>query len=703
MNAVEQRDLILGGFTPTVLAGWLGAAGVFRLVSEQLDPDALAWWDPRDRFHLATRHTREELARFFESEYRPSPIFTPWNSDSYLHAPEKLAEIDRDDSDRFGAWRNELNAWRGLMRELDIDKGALKDETTKRGFIEQARARLSDRTVEWLDAVCALSDKVSYAAVLGSGGNDGRLEFSNNFVDRIIELTLTPRRPSNRDGDSPGLAALLSEDAAPVAGARTRAAVGMLAPSSAGGVNMGAGFDGASSVNPWEYILALEGIVLLGGCVTRRLDRSRATRASFPFQVSATPTALSSASMDEGNRGELWVPCWTHPTPLAELKSFMGEGRIQLGRRTSRDGVDVVRSIASLGADRGVARFHRHCILLRNGSKMYFATHQGGHDAVHRPVVELLSELDPWLDRVGRIDKPSPILRARLSSLKNAMFDLARGAVGLAAVVAAVGLLQRALVTSPRGRKAAPWRGALSPAWLSLAADGSPEFEVARAVASWRDVRRHLEGLDERMKLVDGEVPLWTERRSVENIVAVARARIHEHLRDTSSARAHPLAGAAALSAESLDDLRSGLLDDQRLTGLVYGLALVRSAKPAPATQAPPPPRPSPDDAGFGLLRAVFSPRFLSVDGRAPSVSALPQLLTLVASGQAARAVELAKQRLRGSRCALRASSLGLVGEPADPAALAAALVVPLPRFVEEPWIHAFVTREELTQEISTP
>ena len=49
-----MSEIILAGCTPTPLANYLKALGVFRLVAEQKDADVKGYW-PGERFALLTR------------------------------------------------------------------------------------------------------------------------------------------------------------------------------------------------------------------------------------------------------------------------------------------------------------------------------------------------------------------------------------------------------------------------------------------------------------------------------------------------------------------------------------------------------------------------------------------------------------------------------------------------------------------------
>ena len=75
----KSYEVELRGCTPDPLMAYLKALGIFRLVSEQKDSSARAWWQG-DTFFLHSALDREGLADFFLNEYRPTPIASPWNN-----------------------------------------------------------------------------------------------------------------------------------------------------------------------------------------------------------------------------------------------------------------------------------------------------------------------------------------------------------------------------------------------------------------------------------------------------------------------------------------------------------------------------------------------------------------------------------------------------------------------------------------------
>ena len=216
----------LDGCAPAPLAHYLKALGILRLVAEQADSEARGWWDG-DHFRLATRLTREDLETFFLRDYQPTPLVSPWNKGAgfFTARDPGLAPIEASRSLRLALFRTGINASRSRLEELsraDKEVRSIKAEAKVRGMSAternqirstddyKNRLREADRRFkrlkadlipsfrlhwrgvhrEWMDAAMVLGDDgvPKYPALLGTGGNDGRLDFTNNFMKRIGEV-----------------------------------------------------------------------------------------------------------------------------------------------------------------------------------------------------------------------------------------------------------------------------------------------------------------------------------------------------------------------------------------------------------------------------------------------------------------------------------------------------------------------------------
>jgi CRISPR-associated protein Csx17 len=677
-----SHDLVLSGCVSTVLGSYLKALGVHRLVTAQLDASAMSYWDRSGRFHLVSSVDRDGLIDFFVHRYAPTPLVTPWNGGSGFYARDQqdgIQAIAGSNDERFARYREVIGRCRGLLGDLGLTEKP-GDKEAKFTLLRHARACLPDEAVTWLDAAYVIGDEARYPALLGTGGNDGRLDFANNFMQRVAGLFLAPKvrtgslkRATNAaDGFTASIFGVLHRDVL------QQAAVGQFVPALAGGTNMTAGLRTEGRVNAWDFILALEGALTFAGTAVRRLDAARHGSASFPFHVNPSPIGYgSSAALDsEQARCELWLPLWPAPCTFPEIATLFGEARLEVGRRRATSGLDAARALATLGVDRGLDRFERLGILRRNGLS-YLAAWLGTFEARAVPRVDLLRELDGWLGSIERLDEARPSVSAGFRRLEEAMFEACRTDRPLTATLAAIGNLERVVAASDKTRRAVrPLRG-LTAAWHTAADDGSPEFAVASAVASW-GIRSSLEPI-ENHRWSDRIRAEWTSRNALDNIVAIARRRIV-----AAESGFLPLDGRPTVSVHALGRLLDGGLDLDRLRDVLFGLSLIDEDV---QVKAPPLGDVAGVDRSFCALRAVTSPRFLTIDDRHPSPKTVAAILARLAARDVGGALVLAERRLRASGCALRAP-IREVSPRRDVQALAAALVIPLPYALEDRLVY---------------
>ena len=683
-----MNDLVLEGCVSSVLASYLKALAVHRLVAEQLDPGARSWWDGDGRFHLESSASWEELVAFFADRYAPTPVVTPWNGGSGFHPGDQLAGIDaiRTSSGlRFESYRRVIAASEALLRGMGITEKPEKD--VKQTLLERARSWLPDEVLPWLDAAYVVSETPGFSALLGTGGNDGRLEFANNFMQRVAELLIAPSKGGRKQATNAERieAALFGR---PQARVNAISAFGQFSPARAGGANMGEGFDGGTRVNPWDYLLCIEGALLFAGAAVRRLESAGDRSAAFPFHVAMSAVGYGSASStdDDNARSELWLPLWSQPASYAEFAGFFSEGRLQVGSRRAHDGLDAVRAVASLGVDRGIDRFQRIGILKRNGLS-FLATSQGTLQVRSLPRVALLEQLAEFVRRVDRLKNPAPAVSTALRALRSAMFEASRRDVPLTEVLCALGSLERAITRSPKAMGDTwlrPLR-ALDGEWFKAADDGSAEFALAASFSSWR-LRADLEpynghGWDLNVKV------RWSHGDPLANLVEVARRRLVRDGADALRAlagRSHPRAPAA------LGALIGGAIDLCKLDDLVFGLALVTPPDFERAERA------AGLDATFHVLRAVTSPTL--VEHR--SAKDVVAMLSALDAGHADRAVAIAARRIvaSGWRSVAPMRLVATLDTPVKRAAYAAALLVPLPRSFEEPQLLRYLRQPDETR-----
>ncbi|MBC7818548.1 MAG: type I-U CRISPR-associated protein Csx17 [Planctomycetaceae bacterium] len=593
-----MNDLPLSGCTPEPLMNYLKALGVFRLVAEaeEADPEAtLAWTN--GTASLRTRLNRDAILDFFLTQYRPTPILAPWNGGSgfYGGGSAPVEAISRSTSPRLQLYRETIQ----LVRSF-VPSQKPKD-TDKQRLLAQSRARLADEVVTWLDVCFVLGEEsVRYFPLLGTGGNDGRLDFTNNFMQRLAEVLAFNDQEQEPKDSRALLASALFADVVVSLGS---SAIGQFNPGGIGGANGTQGrFEAGSLVNAWDYVLMIEGTLLFAGALARRMGQSSRSRAVFPFSVDSVAVGYASATASEetsdGSRSELWLPLWTEPAALSEVRHLFAEGRAQLGRRQARNAVEFALSVNLLGISRGISSFTRYGFLKRNGLA-FLASPLGRVNVQPRPQARLLddSALTGWLDRWRRAtsDKSRTPARyqAALRQIDRSMFEFAcRSEHGndskwLVSVLRALGNAERTLATGLRFAQSEgirPLQG-LSPDWLEQADDGSAEFRLAAAVTGIGDVknvtgpfRSYLEEVEFKgfYDWSPGSCSrVWSRRDVAANLAAVFQRRQLEAFRKNSDAKGVPLNASRLASLVDVIDFLNGDIDDEKLADLLWALTAI--------------------------------------------------------------------------------------------------------------------------------
>lgn len=478
--------LSLAACRPEPVGAYLKALGVLRLLSIQRDHAARGWWHG-DVFEIETSIDADGLVAFFLQEYRPTPVLSPWNEDAGFKegnstATKTLHAVENSDDPRLAPYREAISVVRSVR---DQASWQILDKEQQ---VSLLRNRLPDDALDWLDAAVVLrSDRPAFPALLGSGGNFGRLELSPNFMDRILRVLEPTPKAATRSQE--WLRSALFDEGAPQL--RTDA-IGQFDPGAAGGVRADAVGGGKSMTNPWDFILTIEGSVLWASGVSRRLGGTT-SMASVPFTVEPSLVGQASLSVGESAKAELWAPLWDEPLGLAGLRRLFAEGRISWSAGQAKSGLDATRAIFTLGVDAGLSGFVRHLVAERHGQST-LAVPIGRFPVDVRPGVAVQASLDPWVERLRRAasGRSAPVSLVRdAHRVQQAMFDAASGtATDLQALLIAVATTEATLAHSARARAYGPvppvgWLPAEE--WLPALDDGSIEVRLAAAVALARD------------------------------------------------------------------------------------------------------------------------------------------------------------------------------------------------------------------------
>lgn len=718
-------DLELPGCTPEPLMAYLKALGILRLVSEQKDPDARGWWK-NDVFWLRSEvlfgdtetddAKRDALVKFFLEEYKPTPIAVPWSGGDFFAvdwqatptefkktptSSKAIEAILATQSDRFEPYRRGLRACKGALDKCAIDTKE-KMGKQKWAFIRELRSCCDEpRLIEWIDAA-AVGTVEKFAALVGSGGgSDGNTHFSDNFMQNLWDVL--PDFDAQRD------TRVSRDDTACRAGLRTsllrelttfrieKRTSSLFDSGAVGGPNATQGMERESLSNPWDVILALEGTISFAGAATKRLGVN-ADEGAFPFQVSASVTLEDGLADKERAGTEVWLPHWTRPARSDEVLALLREGRAHCGPRPARTGVDIARAIASLGVDRGIGAFSRYAILKgRVGGENYnTAVSLGRFHVAERAGVDLLREVDPWLDRFRRAagDKNAPPrFGSALRRIDSAIFDFCKygGAAFFQTIIVALGAAERELANAERFREAKGLRplAGLSRAWIETADDGSCEYKIALTLAGVRPepdrpreqpkigpLRANLEPVDWQKRCrawaeKDRSV-VWNAAALAANLANVLQRRMMDGAR--AGCERLPLASRHAAPLDAIAAFLAGDLDDQRIEELIWGLMLIDTRRRHPSRAGMNQSRdrqraaPNPLPREYALLKLLFLPRPLVPERSGESVkwrlacrlaggrmeSGLiirpePRILPLLRAGRVGEACRIAAQRLRVS------------------------------------------------------
>ena len=215
----------------------------------------------------------------------------------------------------------------------------------------------------------------------------------------------------------------------------------------------------------------------------------------------------------------MWLPLWDRPASLSEVQLLLSEGRVTVGKKSARTGVDFARAVAGLGTDRGVASFQRMAFLMRNGQN-FMAVPLGRFEVRAQGSVDLIQQIDVWLDsfrRACRNDTTPPRFAAALRRIDAAIFDYCHygDKPRMAEILCALGNAESQLANGANFRKTERRTihpvPPLSPTWITACDDGSPEYRIALSLAAIRGDRAHLVG-DIRVNLepVERQRSRWT-------------------------------------------------------------------------------------------------------------------------------------------------------------------------------------------------
>jgi CRISPR-associated protein Csx17 len=701
--------ITLNGSAPVPLAHYLKALGILRLVSESEhgDSSATAHW-LNDQLVLTSRFDREALLKFLLHDYSPTPVLNPWNGDggffedSRAGAVATLDNFSRSMADRLRPYRDTIVKIRSEFEHHGIKEKPTDEDKAR--VLHLLRGSLSDVAVQWLDAVVVLiGSGAKYPPLLGSGGNDGSIDFSKNFMQRLLLVIEAESGNPRHNSDNLLCASLFQE---PTHGSTTSDKIGQFFPGAAGGANSTAGFSGEPFTNPWDFVLMIEGTLLFAAASVKRLESSGDGALVFPFCVQKAGVGYASAvrADEETNGCEIWLPLWDKPASYAELFAVFSEGRSQLQGHPARNGVDFAQAAVTLGVDRGITAFQRYALLERNGQSN-FATPLGKFIVRRNARADLLADIQRWIARL-RVKTDSEAKPKAPNAVQSAFNLVERRIVELChqdspdrlqSLLASLGAAERAVARSFKWattkdkfqrENANPLHG-LRPEWLTQIADCA-EARLAASLAGisasfgrgketlW--FRQHLEPL-KRAERGEFFRPAWTDKSSENDVAwhdgdltdafnAILARRVMRV--GQSGAKGWPDEAKRFARLDDITDFIEGRTNDDLLADLIWGLSLLDWQQVKPLSSEHRETTDAIPSSFYAMLRLCFRPAI----GNEDAIPLVPAILHRAMNGDGQSASQLAARRLRGSGKAPLVKDLPVSGDIAR--RTAAAMLFPI-------------------------
>ncbi len=462
MTAVTEATAtrhLFAGLRPEPLASYLAGLGLVRVLGEQADRAVTAAWTPAG---LAVTTSVADVAAWLAGDYVPTPVLSPWNNGSGFGLKDKESRrvLDRlrgHPSPRLAHFRDAIRIAEDVVR-VAREQGWIGDAGggDKARVVQEFRNRCPDELLPWTDAAVILTGRqMFFPPLLGTGGNDGRLDFSTNFHQRVLEVI--GESDTDRQGAARRARDLLDGTEAEQL---AKAAVGQFDPAGAGGPGSSRFGAADSLVNPWAYILLVEGALLFAASPARRNQHYRQgdERAAIPFTVDGSPDGTDSGAAGEESRGEVWVPVWTGEFTLAEIRQLFAEARASWRGRPARRAVSFYAATRSLGVSRGIGQFTRYGIRRRNGLA-FTAVPLDKVTVTEKPEIQLAAGLEEWVSRVRSAGAPSAVGEA-VRRFDTAHLEYARdgGPWPLGRLLAALTTLEQAAGRSGRAKQNTPVR-----------------------------------------------------------------------------------------------------------------------------------------------------------------------------------------------------------------------------------------------------
>lgn len=395
--------LALDGLRADAPATHLAALGLLRAIDRHGQPARMAW-----RGGCAVLdsvfETIDALATWLAGHFAPVPIVAPWQTGGcYRDATKspRAHQLPLEEAARRAAPGSRLTAYRAVFEALDRDVlpqfgtslgGLTPAKPLKREIIKACRAWLPDEAVPFIDLAAVLPDddgEPVYGSALGAtGGMDGNKAIDTRYIRALTVLGIHEDTGEDREAAAEWARSLLSGVAArPLPGLPD----GLLDAGSSDEID---GIPGkvAFASNPWQTVLALEGMLLLAGSIHTRDGRGD---AAFPW------TVRTSARQDQEGVVDLYLPEWEGWRDAAAVAELHARGRLRAGARHAFDVAAVSAAVRAAGPQLGVRRFQEFRLTKRRGGQPNLTALGALVVPDHASDETLLADLGP-LVRPGR-------------------------------------------------------------------------------------------------------------------------------------------------------------------------------------------------------------------------------------------------------------------------------------------------------------
>lgn len=513
------------GCKTSPLSSYLKALGIMKIIGEQVDKNAKFFWT-NEIFYIESRCSEEHILDFVMNKYSPSPIMDPWNNGSIIYETgkelKKIEEIEQSGNIRFSEIIDNFRLIKKLLPKFKdkVDENNVtevpnvskknsqihvsqkknsKSKVDKKKVPEMIsilRSQATDRFVEWLDASILVSSegKLFFPPLMGTGGNEGNLDYAKLFITCIWELMVSKKREAKKT-----LSLLRNSLLGTFTNDLEEHPFGKFDPSRAGGANQGNGVKTKNfKINTWDFVFLMEGALLWSNDIGRRENYGKGTVLS-PFTVRPSYVGFNAPiNINPKNEKEIWVPIWSNNASLCEIKKFLVEGRVDIFGEPPRNGLEFAEAINSLGVDRGIVGFNRYPILIRRGEAS-IAVDAGYFNVKENKCVSLLNDVAKYINYLkglNRIDttSDSKVIAAIQRRLERDELELTlKGSrESVMKLMRDIGNSYEEIVSRLDEKTIGYFDPSYNEEWIEKAWDDSVEFFLALSIATIRAPGIHI-------------------------------------------------------------------------------------------------------------------------------------------------------------------------------------------------------------------